>query len=73
VTSGWESLRRFLETDTADVGCAEALNRLAVYVDRELDCADAEIAYPGVAAHLQVCGPCREDFRGLLAAAHPGG
>jgi len=24
--------------------------------------------YPGVAAHLAACGPCCEDFRGLLAA-----
>jgi hypothetical protein len=24
--------------------------------------------YPGIAAHLQACGPCGEDFEGLLAA-----
>jgi hypothetical protein len=24
--------------------------------------------YPGIAAHLQASGPCREDFEGLLAA-----
>jgi hypothetical protein len=24
--------------------------------------------YPGIAAHLRVCGPCGEDFEGLLAA-----
>jgi hypothetical protein len=23
---------------------------------------------PGVAAHLRACGPCSEDFQGLLAA-----
>jgi hypothetical protein len=42
-------------------------------VDRLLDFADAEITYPGVAVHLRVCGPCSEDFRGLLAAARSGG
>ena len=26
--------------------------------------------YPGVAAHLQACGPCGEDFEGLLATIH---
>ena len=24
--------------------------------------------YPGIAAHLRACGPCGEDFEGLLAA-----
>ena len=24
--------------------------------------------YPGLAAHLRACGPCVEDFEGLLAA-----
>ncbi len=24
--------------------------------------------YPGIAAHLRACGPCGEDFDGLLAA-----
>jgi hypothetical protein len=28
-----------------------------------------ERRYPGVAAHLRACGPCGEDFAGLLAAA----
>lgn len=36
----------------------------------ELTGADASAAerYPGIAAHLQACGPCGEDFDGLLAA-----
>ncbi len=29
---------------------------------------DAASRYPGIAAHLAACGPCGEDFRGLLAA-----
>jgi len=28
----------------------------------------AEQRYPGIAAHLHACGPCGEDFEGLLAA-----
>ena len=24
--------------------------------------------YPGIAAHLRACGPCGQDFDGLLAA-----
>jgi hypothetical protein len=36
----------------------------------ELAAADASAAerYPGIAAHLRACGPCGEDFDGLLAA-----
>jgi hypothetical protein len=69
VMNGWESLRRFLHADAADVGCGGTFRLLAAYVDRELESAAAETDYPGVAAHLRVCAPCAEDFRGLLATA----
>jgi len=62
-------LDRFLRTDPADVGCDEALRLLHVYVDLfRSDRAGAEQGYPGVVAHLAACGPCGEDFKGLLAA-----
>jgi len=66
--NGWPALDRFLQTDPRDVGCAEAMELLHVYV--ELVAADASAAqrYPGIAAHLHACGPCSEDFDGLLAA-----
>jgi hypothetical protein len=66
--NGWSALDRFLRTDPRDVGCAEAMDLLHVYA--ELAAADAAAAehYPGIAAHLQACGPCGEDFDGLLAA-----
>jgi hypothetical protein len=67
--TGWPAaLDRFLQTDPLDVGCGEAMGLLHVYV--ELVAADASAAarYPGIAAHLRACGPCGEDFDGLLAA-----
>ncbi|HEY3977131.1 MAG TPA: hypothetical protein VGM79_07650 [Streptosporangiaceae bacterium] len=67
--TGWPAaLDRFLQTDPRDVGCAQAMNLLHVYV--ELVAADRTGAerYPGIAAHLRACGPCGEDFDGLLAA-----
>jgi hypothetical protein len=67
--NGWSALDRFLRTDPRDVGCAEAMELLHVYA--ELAAADAPAAqqrYPGIAAHLAACGPCGEDFDGLLAA-----
>lgn len=65
-----EALERFLATDLRDVGCGDAMAVLHVYVDLvAADPAVAVAAHPGVAAHLAACGPCREDFEGLLAAA----
>jgi hypothetical protein len=61
-------LDRFLQTDPQDVGCGEAMEVLHIYV--ELVAADAGAAerYPGIASHLRACGPCSDDFEGLLAA-----
>jgi hypothetical protein len=69
--SGWSDLERFLRTDPRDVGCAQAMELLHLYVDLVLD-EPAQLAarrYPGIAAHLLACGPCAEDFQGLLIAA----
>jgi hypothetical protein len=64
----WPELERFLRTDPKDVGCDEALAILHVYADIVARGEDPEILYPGVSAHLQACGPCAEDLRGLLEA-----
>jgi hypothetical protein len=66
--SEWNALDRFLQTDPRDVGCEQAMAILHVYVDLVADGGDAEDRYPGVSAHLAACGPCGEDFHGLLAA-----
>ncbi len=63
----WTSLDRFLQTDPRDVGCAQALQMLHVYVDMVAAGAPAEERFPGIAAHLHSCGPCGDDFEGLLA------
>jgi hypothetical protein len=68
------ALERFLRTDPRDVGCEQALAVLHTYVDLVLDDAsgnEAALRYPGVEAHLLACGPCAEDFHGLLATAGP--
>ncbi|HEY3953726.1 MAG TPA: hypothetical protein VGM53_10140 [Streptosporangiaceae bacterium] len=74
--SDLDRLNRFLRTDPRDVGCAEATALLHIYVDLTAAGADAAGRYPGVAAHLAACGPCGEDFAGLLLAVtngEPGG
>lgn len=65
--SGLSKLRGFLRTDPDDAGCGYTVALLHVYVERQLASGDAGHAYPGIAAHLATCGPCREDYRGLLA------
>jgi hypothetical protein len=70
--SDLEKLERFLRTDPRDVGCDEAMAVLHVYVDLTATGGDAAGRYPGVAAHLAACGPCGEDFAGLLLAVTGG-
>jgi hypothetical protein len=62
------AIDRFLQTDPRDVGCNEAMKVLHVYAEMVDRGEDPEVAYPGVGAHLQACGPCGEDFQGLLVA-----
>jgi len=63
-----DRLDQFLRTDPRDVGCDEAMAVLHIYVDLVVGGEDASGRYPGVAAHLLACGPCDDDFTGLLAA-----
>lgn len=70
--TGWDELDRFLQTDPRDVGCEQALRVLHLYVEAVLDDesgADVARRYPGVVAHLLSCGPCAEDYEGVLLAA----
>ena len=62
------ALDRFLLTDPRDVGCEQAMEVLHIYVELVAADAAAEERYPGISAHLRACGPCSEDFTGLLAA-----
>ena len=65
---GWPALDDFLRTDPRDVGCDRAMKMLHMYTELTAAGAPAEQRYPGIAAHLRACGPCGEDFQGLLAA-----
>jgi hypothetical protein len=66
--NAWTALDRLLRTDPRDVGCAEAMELLHVYAELAATDASAAQRYPGITAHLAACGPCGEDFDGLLAA-----
>jgi hypothetical protein len=66
--NGWSALDDFLRTDPRDVGCAKAMEMLHIYAELTAAGGLAEQRYPGIATHLRACGPCGEDFEGLLAA-----
>jgi hypothetical protein len=65
---GLSPLEQFLRTDERDAGCAETLELLDRYVERQMAHGDAAEHLPGIAVHLQTCGPCVQDYQGLLAA-----
>jgi hypothetical protein len=66
--NGYSELDHFLRTDPRDVGCTQAMKILHVYAELVAAAEPPEQRYPGIAAHLHACGPCGEDFDGLLAA-----
>ena len=66
--TNWTALDRFLTTDPRDIGCEEAMAVLEEYVDLVVSDPETAKHYVGVVAHLDACGPCAEDFHGLLAA-----
>jgi hypothetical protein len=68
---GHEHLLRFLETDDRDAGCERTMELLHVYVELVVAGKDPEATYPGITVHLRSCGPCMEDFQGLLDAIRP--
>ncbi len=57
-----------LRTDPHDVGCEQFFELLDEYVDLVLAGEDPEVRLPGMRAHLDACGPCVEDYRGLYEA-----
>lgn len=63
-----DALGRLLATDPRDVGCDGAWELIHVYAELVTGGDDPEQRFPGVTAHLAACGPCSDDFLGLLAA-----
>ena len=59
-----------LPIHSQDRSTSRCAARAILHVYAELVAAGkpADQRYPGIAAHLQACGPCGEDFDGLLDA-----
>jgi anti-sigma factor RsiW len=63
------ALRRLLGPSEPEIGCDECFDQLDRYVDLEISGADADLAAPGLRAHLEGCPACREEHDSLRALA----
>ena len=64
-------IERMLGPSGPELGCDECFDVLDEYVELELHGQDADVAVPGMRAHLAGCPACREEhesLRALLAA-----
>jgi hypothetical protein len=62
-----ELIGRVLGPAGPEVGCDECFDQLDTFVEAELAGADAPGRHPGMAAHLEGCPACREDYESLKA------
>ena len=56
---------RLLGPGRPEVSCDDCFDELDRYVEAELAGADPEAAVPGLAAHLEGCPACAEDYASL--------
>lgn len=59
-------LRSMLGPGRPEVDCDTCFRQLDEYVEREHAAGDAAVVHPRLAAHLDGCPVCREEFDSLL-------
>lgn len=60
-------VRRLLGPAGPEIGCEACFEHLDAYVEAELAGGAGEAAIPGMAAHLEGCPACREEYESLRA------
>jgi hypothetical protein len=60
-------LGRLLGPTGPELSCEECFEELDRYVELEIAQADADVAIPGMRAHLKGCSACAEDHESLRA------
>ena len=63
------SLDALLGPSEPEVGCDECFDQIDGYVELELAGGDVDGEFPGLRAHLDGCGTCREEHESLKALA----
>ena len=58
---------RLLGPGEPELSCEECFEQLDRFVELELAGADADLAVPGMRAHLEGCPACSEDHDSLVA------
>lgn len=66
------ALPALLGPGAPEIGCEECFDRLDHYAECALGGRDADAAVPGMAAHLEGCPACREDYESLRALLDEG-
>ena len=61
------ALHRLLGPGQPEVTCEVCFEQLDRFVDAEMSGEDAEVAVPGMRAHLAGCPACAEDYNSLKA------
>jgi hypothetical protein len=62
-----DALGRLLGPEGPEIGCDACFAELDRYVELEVAGVDADMAIPGLRAHLQGCPACREEHDSLFA------
>lgn len=62
-----QALGSLLGPAAPEIGCDECFARLDGYVEVEVSGEDADVAVPGLRAHLDGCPACREEHESLRA------
>jgi hypothetical protein len=62
-----QALGRLLGPKEPEVGCDVCFDELDRYVELEIAGEDADVAIPGLRAHLEGCPACREEHESLRA------
>jgi len=65
-------LNRLLGPAGPELTCDECFELLDVYVEAEVAAENAEVAVPGMRAHLEGCPACAEEHESLRALAARG-
>jgi hypothetical protein len=68
-----QALGRLLGPAEPEVGCEVCFDELDRYVELEVADEDADVAIPGLRAHLDGCPACREEYQSLYALVTGGG
>jgi hypothetical protein len=58
-------LRALLGPEGPELTCEECFEQLDLYVELDLAGSDADVAIPGMRAHLQGCRACHDDHASL--------